>query len=177
MSGDVEHIPDDLDRFLGNFFNRRGWRSEIKYDPGENRLYLDVRLAAARLSRDDRFLSLVEYFIRAQDAVLRQHTGMKLQCRLYAADGRELTTMLHTRGSSYLDDDSRGSGMRRRLAWLGVRRRLLGRTLPGMLLWLLTFVLVVGVFGLSLNVALLLSFGALLLQYAVIYLVAQRGAA
>ena len=27
---DVEHIPDDLDRFLGSFFNRRGWRSEIK---------------------------------------------------------------------------------------------------------------------------------------------------
>ena len=175
MTGDdVEHIPDDLDRFLGNFFNRRGWRSEIKYDPAENRLYLDVRLAASRLSRDDRFLSLVEYFIRAQDAVLRQRSGVKLQCRLFAADGSELTAVLHTRGSSYLDDNSRGSGMRRRLAWLGFRRRLLVRILPGMLLWMLTFALVVGFLGLSLDVALLLSFGALLTQYAVIYLTTHR---
>ena len=30
---DVENIPGDLDRFLGNFFSRRGWSSEIKYDP------------------------------------------------------------------------------------------------------------------------------------------------
>lgn len=175
MTGDdVEHIPHDLDRFLGNFFNRRGWRSEIKYDPAENRLYLDVRLAASRLSRDDRFLSLVAYFIRAQDAVLRQRSSVKLQCRLFAADGSELTTVLHTRGSSYLDDNGRGSGMRRRLAWLGFRRRLLLRILPSMLLWMLTFVLVVGVLGLSLDVALLLSFGALLTQYAVIYLTAKR---
>ena len=43
-----------------------------------------------------------------------------------------------------------------------------------MLLWMLTFVLVVGFLGLSLDVALLLSFGALLMQYAVIYLTAQR---
>ena len=80
---DVENIPGDLDRFLGNFFNRRGWRSEIKYDPAEDRLYLDVRLASAKLSADDRFFSLVEYFARAQDAVLRQRAGLPLQCRVF----------------------------------------------------------------------------------------------
>src|SRR5512146_1806560 len=105
VTHDVEHIPADLDRFLGNFFNRRGWRSEIKYDPAENRLYLDVRLASGKLSADDRFLSLVEYFARAEDALLRQDSNVKLQCRLYGADGNELTTTLHTRGSSYLDDN------------------------------------------------------------------------
>ena len=35
---DVESIPGDLDRFLGTFFSRRGWRSEIKYDPDEFRM-------------------------------------------------------------------------------------------------------------------------------------------
>ena len=114
---DVESIPADLDRFLGTFFNRRGWRSEIKFDPAEDRLYLEVRLESHKLSADDRFLSLVEYFARAQDAVLRQQAGLPLQARLYASDGSELTTALHARGSSYLDDDARGSGMRRRLAW------------------------------------------------------------
>ena len=88
---DVESIPGDLDRFLGNFFSRRGWRSEIKYDPDEDRLYLDVRLANARLSGDDRFFSLVEYYARAQDSLLRQRVGLPLQCRVYSADGRDLT--------------------------------------------------------------------------------------
>ena len=130
---DVENIPGDLDRFLGNFFNRRGWRSEIKYDPAEDRLYLDVRLASAKLSADDRFFSLVEYFARAQDTVLRQRAGLPLQCRVYTADGSDLTGTLHSRGSSYLDDNERGSGMRRRLLLLSFRRRFLARVLPGAL--------------------------------------------
>ena len=112
---DVENIPGDLDRFLGNFFNRRGWRSEIKYDPAEDRLYLDVRIANAKLSADDRFFSLIEYYARAQDSVLRERVGLPLQCRVYTADGTDLTGTLHSRGSSYLDEDERGSGMRRRL--------------------------------------------------------------
>ena len=128
---DVENIPGDLDRFLGNFFNRRGWRSEIKYDPAEDRLYLDVRLANAKLSADDRFFSLVEYFARAQDAVLRQRAGLPLQCRVFTADGRDLTGTLHSRGSSYLDDNERGTGMRRRLLALSFRRRFILRVLPG----------------------------------------------
>jgi len=78
---DVESIPADLDRFLATFFARGGWRSEIKYDPSDDRLYLEVRLESRRLSADDRFLSLVEYFARAQDAVLRQRAGLPLQCR------------------------------------------------------------------------------------------------
>jgi hypothetical protein len=174
VTHDVEHIPEDLDRFLGSFFDRRGWRSEIKYDPAENRLYLDVRLAAAKLSADDRFLSLVEYFARAQDAVLRQGSNVKLQCRLYGADGSELTAVLHTRGSSYLDDNRRGSSMRRRLAWLGFRRRFLARTIPGIALWTGAFVLIVGVLGVPIDVALVVSLGALVVQYAVLRILARR---
>ena len=132
---DVENIPGDLDRFLGNFFSRRGWRSEIKYDPAEDRLYLDVRLESAKLSADDRFFSLVEYFARAQDSVLRQRAGLPLQCRVYTADGRDLTGTLHARGSSYLDDNARGTGMRRRLLMLSFRRRFVVRVLPGALAW------------------------------------------
>ena len=174
MSHDVEHIPAELDRFLGNFFDRRGWRSEIKYDPAENRLYLDVRLASGKLSADDRFLSLVEYFARAEDALLRQDSDVKLQCRLYGADGNELTTMLHTRGSSYLDDNGRGSGMRRRLAWLSFRRRFLLRTIPGVLLWTASFVLIVGFLGVPMDVALIVSLAALLLQFMILYVLARR---
>ena len=174
VTHDVEHIPMDLDRFLANFFDRRGWRTEIKYDPAENRLYLDVRLATTKLSSDDRFLSLVEYFARAQDAMLRQDTGVKLQCRLYDAEGGELTATLHTRGSSYLDDNRRSTGMRRRLAWLSFRRRFLVRTIPGIVLWTAAFVLIVGVLGVSMDVALIVSFAALLLQQAVLYVLARR---
>jgi len=171
---DVESIPADLDRFLGAFFNSRGWRSEIKFDPAEDRLYLEVRLASGSLSADDRFLSLVEHFARAQDAVLRQQTGLPLQCRLYASDGRELTTVLHARGSSYLDDDARGSGMRRRLAWLGFRRRFFVRVAPGALLWAVALIFVVGVVGLRLEVAVGIALLALGVQAVALLLVAAR---
>lgn len=171
---DVESIPGDLDRFLGNFFSRRGWRSEIKYDPAEDRLYLEVRLANARLSADDRFFSLVEYFARSQDQVLRQRVGLPLQCRLYAADGSELTGMLHTRGSSFLDDDARGGGMRRRLLLLSVRRRFIFRVLPGAFLWALVFVVLVGVVGVRADVVLGVSIGALALQAIILWSMAAR---
>jgi len=161
---DVENLPGDLDRFLGNFFNRRGWRSEIKYDPAEDRLYLDVRLASAKLSADDRFFSLIEYFARAQDSLLRERAGLPLQCRVFGADGSDLSGTLHARGSSYLDNDDRGSGMRRRLLLLSFRRRFLARVVPGMLLWALTFVLVIGVLGLSFDLALLIAVVALAVQ-------------
>jgi hypothetical protein len=172
---DVESIPADLDRFLGTFFNSRGWRSEIKFDPAEDRLYLEVRLDNLKLSADDRFLSLVEYFARAQNAVLRQQAGLPLQCRLYASDGSELTTVLHTRGSSYLDDDARGSGMRRRLAWLGFRRRFFVRVAPGALLWAAAVVFVVGVMGLRLDVAISLALLAVGVQAIALVLLASRG--
>jgi hypothetical protein len=171
---DVESIPADLDRFLATFFARGGWRSEIKYDPSDDRLYLEVRLESRRLSADDRFLSLVEYFARAQDAVLRQHAGLPLQCRLYAEDGSELTTLLHSRGSSYLDDNARGSGMKRRLAWLGFRRRLVLRILPGAVLWAAAFVFVVDVVGLSPAVAVFVALAALGVQALVLWQLASR---
>jgi hypothetical protein len=171
---DVESIPADLDRFLGAFFNSRDWRSEIKFDPAEDRLYLEVRLEDRNLSADDRFLSLVEYFARAQDAVLRQQVGLPLQCRLYASDGRELTTILHARGSSYLDDDDRGSSMRRRLAWLGFRRRFFVRVAPGALLWAAALVFVVGVVGVRLDVAVLIALLALGVQTVAMLLLAAK---
>ena len=170
---DVENIPGDLDRFLGNFFNRRGWRSEIKYDPAEDRLYLDVRLADSRLSADDRF-SLVEYFARAQDSVLRQRAGMPLQCRVYSTDGRDLTGTLHSRGSSYLDEDARGTGMRRRLLFLSFRRRFLVRVLPGALLWAFVFVFLVGVVGVRLDIVLIVAIVALAIQTLLIWSTAGR---
>ena len=170
----VESIPADLDRFLGNFFNKNGWSSEIKYDPGENRLYLEVHLASGKLSGDDRFLSLIEYFTRAQDAVLRQRSGLPLQCRLYATDGSELTAMLHSRGSSFLDDNARGTGMRRRLAWLGFRRRFIVRILPGAVLWALALVFVVVVVGLDLRIAIAIALGALAVQAIVLSSTSRR---
>ncbi len=171
---DVENIPGDLDRFLGNFFSRRGWRSEIKYDPAEDRLYLDVRLADARLSADDRFFSLVEYFARAQDSVLRRHSGLPLQARVFAADGRDLTGTLHSRGSSYLDDNRRGNGMRRRLLLLSFRRRFLGQVIPGALLWALVFAFLVGVVGVRFDVVLTIAIGALVVQALVLWSTAAR---
>jgi hypothetical protein len=171
---DVENIPGDLDRFLGNFFSRRGWRSEIKYDPAEDRLYLDVRLANAKLSADDRFFSLVEYFTRAQDAVLRQRAGLPLQCRVFTADGRDLSGTLHARGSSYLDDNARGTGMRRRLLFLSFRRRFLARVVPGALLWAAVFAVLVGVLGVRFDVVLIIAIGALAVQAVVLWSTAVR---
>jgi hypothetical protein len=171
---DVENIPGDLDRFLGNFFSRRGWRSEIKYDPAEDRLYLDVRLAGDRLTDDDRFYSLVEYYARAQDTVLRQRAGLPLQCRVYAADGRDLTGTLHARGSSYLDDNARGHGMRRRLLLLSFRRRFVWRVLPGAVLWAVVFALLVGVVGLPFDLVLVIAIGALAVQAVLLWSGARR---
>jgi hypothetical protein len=171
---DVENLPADLDRFLGNFFNRRGWRSEIKYDPAEDRLYLEVRLASAKLSGDDRFFSLVEYFARAQDSILRRRAGLPLQCRVYSTDGSELTVTQHARGSSYLDEDARGSGMRRRLLLLSFRRRFLVRVIPGALLWALAFFFVVVVVGVSFNVAIVVALCALGVQTLALTLTTGR---
>lgn len=170
---DVETLPGDLDRFLSEFFSRGRWRSEIRYDPLENRLYLQVLLADTGLAGDDRFFSLLEFFTRAQRARLAR-SGVRLDCRLYAADGRELTRLQHARGSSYLDDGRTGRAMRRRLARLNLRRRLFSRLVPGLLLWALAFGLVVGVIGLPLPAAVALALTAVLLQQAVLALVTRR---
>jgi len=171
---DVADIPADLDRFLGNFFSRRGWRSEIKYDPDEDRLYLDIRLADTRLSADDRFLSLLEYFARAQSAVLRRRTGLPLRCRVFSGNGDELTTTLHARGSSYLDDDERGATMRRRLRWLSFRRRLVRRILPSAALWATALFVVVNVIGIPLVLAMAVAVAALTVQAITLYATAAR---
>jgi hypothetical protein len=171
---DVESIPGDLDRFLGNFFSRRGWRSEIKYDPDADRLYLDVRVTSPRLSGDDRFFSLVEYFARAQNSVLRQRAGLPLECRLFSSDGSDLSGRLHARGSSYLDDDDRGSGMRRRLLFLSFRRRFIWRVLPGAFLWALLFAFLVGWVGLPLDVVFIVAIGALATQALLIWSTAGK---
>ena len=106
--------------------------------------------------------------------MLRQQAGLPLQCRLYASDGSELTTVLHARGSSYLDDDARGSRMRRRLAWLGFRRRFFVRVAPGALLWAAALVFVVGVVGVRLDVALGIALLALGVQALALFLLASR---
>ena len=49
---DVENIPGDLDRFLGNFFSRRGWSSEIKYDPANWNHHGDDYLEVVRKHGD-----------------------------------------------------------------------------------------------------------------------------
>ena len=107
---DVESIPADLDRFLGTFFNSRGWRSEIKFDPAADRLYLEVRLESRKLS-GRRPLPLAGRVLRARPG--RRPAAAARVCRCSAgctpSDGSELTTVLHARGSSYLDDDARGS--------------------------------------------------------------------
>lgn len=163
----VERLPADLDRFLGDFFDRRSWRAEIKYDPVENLLFLDVRLESGRLCHDDRFFSLVEYFARAHRGVLRRAGGVSFKCRLFDPNGADLTTVLHQRGSAYLDDLERGSSMRRRLAWLGLRRRLLHEVLPSALLWAGAIVLVTGPIGLPLPIAVAVTLGAVGVQAAV----------
>jgi hypothetical protein len=171
---DVETIPADLDRFLGAFFDRRGWQSSILYDVAEDRLYLDVKLATGKLSQDDRFFSLVEYFARAQDSVLRRRSGLPLQCRLYATDGSELTSRLHARGASYLDDNARGNGMRKRLARLSLRRRFSRHVLPGALLWAVALILVVNVIGIPMSWTLGIAIVALGIQAAVTLFVPHR---
>ena len=164
---EVERLPADLDRFLGDFFDRRSWRAEIKYDPTENLLFLDVRLESGRLSEDDRFFSLVEYFARAHRGALRRAGGVSFKCRLFDPDGADLTTVLHQRGSAFLDDLERGSTMRRRLAWLGLRRRLVHAVLPSALLWAGAIVLVTGPIGLPLPTAVAVALGAVGVQAAV----------
>jgi hypothetical protein len=171
---DVEHMPGDLDRFLRDFF-RRGWRSEIQFDPGENLLYLVVRLVDPRLSSDDRFLTLVDYFVRARSDALDRSRGPRLRCRLIDADGQDLTPRLAGRGARLLADADHTSAMHQRLTFLGLRRRLARRILPDALLWAAAFVFVVVVVGLPLGTAVGLGIAAVLTQVLVVTLIARRG--
>lgn len=171
---DVERLPADLDRFLAAFFDSGGWQAEIKFDPAADLLFLDVRLETGQLLDDDRFFSLVEHFARTQARSLRRAAGLSLRCRLYAVDGADLTGLLHQRAARYLDDDEHGATMRRRLAWLGFRRRFVRAVLPGAALWAGAFAIVTGVIGLSLPVAVALGLGALALQALATSAIAAR---
>lgn len=161
---DVERLPAELDRFLGDFFDRRDWQAEIKFDPAANQLFLDVHLETGRLSDDDRFFSLVEHFARLQRPVLRSAGGLSFRCRLFAANGDDLTARLHQRGSACLDDFERGSAMRRRIAWLGFRRGLVRAVAPVAALWAGAVALITGLIGLPVEAALLLAAGGVGLQ-------------
>lgn len=171
---DLEGIAAELDRFLGAFYDSRGWRSEIKFDPAADMLYLVVRLADGRLSTDDRFLALVEHFTRQRGGRVRQGTGLRLEPRVYSSEGSEITAALHSRGGHHLDDDARAVRMRRRLVWLGLRRRLVRHILPGSLLWAGAMIFVVVVVGLPANLALLLAATAVTLQIVVDQLLRAR---
>lgn len=172
--GNLEGIAAELDSFLGAFFNRTGWRSEVKFDPATDRLYLVVRLANDRLSTDDRFLALVEHFTRLRGGHLRQSTGLRLESRLFSVEGSEITSALRSRGAHHLDDDARAVRMRRRLGWLGLQQHLVRRVLPGALLWATALVLVVAVIGLPMNLALILAVVAVTVQIGVGLLLQRR---
>ena len=42
-------LPGDLDRFLGTFFAKKSWSTQISYDPQDRRLLLELRLADSGL--------------------------------------------------------------------------------------------------------------------------------
>ena len=171
---DVERTASDLDRFLGDFF-RRGWRSEIRFDPAQNLLYLVVELVDPRLSSDERFLTLVDYFVRARSDALHQGRGPRLLCLLIGTDGQDLTPRLGGRGARLLEDVDHHSEMHQRLTLLGLRRRLARRIVPDTLLWTAAFAFVVLVIGLPLNLAIGLGIAAVLMQVLVVMLIARRG--
>ena len=64
--------------------------------------------------------------------------------------------------------------MRRRLAWLGFRRRFFVRVAPGALLWAAALVFVVGVIGLRLEVAIGITLLAFCIQTITLFILASR---
>ena len=105
---------------------------------------------------------------------MQQKLGLELQCRLFSDEGADLTPLLRTAETSYLDDGQRNSTMGRRLAWLGFRRRLLRDLLPRTLLWAALVTVLVLVFGFSLSTVLLLCFVALVVQAVLGSVVSDR---
>ena len=128
-----------------------------------------MRIANAKLSADDRFFSLIEYYARAQDSVLRERVGLPLQCSVYTAHGTDLTGTLHSRGSSYLDDNERGSGCAAGCLLLSFRRRFPASVLPGALVWAFAFAFLVAVVGVRVDVVIVVALGALAVQAVVLW--------
>ena len=149
--------------------------TQTSYDPANGGCLLELRLVDNGLSSDDRFCSLVEYFVRAQRNLVRQSTGDALQFRLYGADGSDLTAQLQARGARYLDDSGHGAQMRRRLAWLGFRHHFWRHLLPGVALWTVTIALLVSVLHLTMVITVLLGLLAMLIQGFALYLESRRG--
>ena len=169
----VEGLPRDLDRFLRDFFPRQRWQSRVQYDHRARRFFLDVIVGDSGLAGDDRFLSLVAFYGRGQRTLMQQKLGLELQCRLFSDEGADLTPLLRTAETSYLDDGQRNS-TGRRLAWLGFRRRLLRDLLPRTLLWAALVTVLVLVFGFSLSTVLLLCIVALVVQAVLGSVVSDR---
>jgi hypothetical protein len=167
----VEELPGELDRFLADFFPRKRWQSRVQYDHRARRFFLDVTVRDGALAGDERFLSLIAFYGRGKRRFLHESAGLDLNCRLFSADGLDLTPQLRTAESAFLDDDERGSIMGRQLAWLGFRQRLARQMIPRSAAWV---VVVVKVIGLSLVSALSLSMGALILQMMLVAVVARR---
>lgn len=171
----IESIPRELDRYLDGFYARKCWRASLGYEPHSGRWQLEVRLTDASLHNDDRFFSLLEHFVRTQRHLVRQTSGDTFVYSLIDAQGRDMTARQHSRGSGFLDDAEKASTMRRRLTWLGFRRRFWTGLLPGAFLWAAAFALMLGVFHFGVELALLITIGALALQLFVVRLASSRG--
>ena len=172
---DVENIPADLDRFLGTSSTAAAGagRSSTTRPRTASTSTCASRAPSSRPTTASSRSSSTS--LAPRTPCCASSAGLPLQCRLYATDGRDLTAVLHARGSSYLDDNARGSGMRRRLAWLSFRRRFFVRVAPGALLWAAAVVLVVGVVGVRLDVALAIALLALGVQAVTLFVLASQG--
>jgi hypothetical protein len=159
----VEEMPADFDRFVGGFFPRKAWTCRVKYDHREARLFLEVTLADARLSDDDRFLTLLAFYTRNQRVFLRQNAGIELQCRLVSTQGADLSDGV--RGAEgRLDDEKAAHSLGRRLAWLGFRRKFVRSFLPRTALWACVIAALVFGLGFSLGLSVTLCLVATLAQ-------------
>jgi hypothetical protein len=169
----VEGMPADFDRFVGGFFPRKAWSCHVKYDHRDARLFLEVTLADARLSGDDRFLTLIAFYARSQRLFLRENAGIELQCRLLNQQGADLTDGV--RGAeSHLDDEQTGPSLGRRLAWLGFRRRFVRSFLPRTVLWAGVIAVLTYAVGFSLTLSVGLCLIATLLQAVLTGLTVRR---
>lgn len=170
----VEHLPAELDKYLSGFYAHKSWRTSLVYDPLDRRWRLEIHLTDDSLRGDDRFYSLLEYFVRTQRMLVRRASGDSLQCSLIDAAGADITSSLRSRGARYLDDDEKGAIMRRRLALLGLRRHFWSNLLPGLLLWAATLALLLGVFHFSLALTLILCVIGLAVQVTVVRIMSAR---
>jgi hypothetical protein len=171
----VEKLPGDLDSFMSDFFPRRKWRTRVQYDHRAHRFFLDITVRDQDLAADDRFLSLLAFYGRGQRRQLRERAGLDLNFRLFSSEGVDLTPLLQSAETRFLDDDARGGVMGRRLAWLSFRQRFLHRVAPRSLLWAVAMIVLVAGFGFTVPVAVGLCFVAVVVQIALTAVIGARG--